>query len=118
MKRALIFSTAALLLVSYIVGYRFLPWRDAGRFRNAELFVHTRDFRYEWEARLFYPAAYVEWLLIRAYPRPWLPHPSWSTYPQVLLLEGGEWRAIFPHGAFRERPNQSMNPTAPILSDI
>jgi hypothetical protein len=102
MKRWLIIGLV-ILLISYIIAYRFLPWRDCGRFRNAEVFVHTRDFRYEWEARLFYPAAYVEWLLIRAYPRPWLPHPSWSAYPQALLLEADEWRATFPRDAFRKK---------------
>ena len=61
MKRWLVIG-GVILLISYIIAYRFLPWRNCGRFRNAEVFVHTRDFRYEWEARLFYPA-YVEWLL-------------------------------------------------------
>jgi len=102
MRRSLIIC-AALLLATYIVAYRFLPWRDAGRFRNAEVFVHTRAFRYDWEAQIFYPAAYVEWLLIRAHPQPWLPHPSWSDYPQVLLLEGHQFRATLPRHAFRKK---------------
>jgi hypothetical protein len=101
MKRWLILGVA-ILLISYIIAYRFLPFRDATRFRNAEVFVHFRDFHYEWEARLFYPAACVEWLLIRAYPRPWLPHPSWTDYPQVLLLQGYEWRTTFPSDVFRK----------------
>jgi hypothetical protein len=96
-------SGAIILLVGYIIAYRFLPWCDAGRFRNAELFVHTRDFHYAWEARFFYPAAYIEWLLIRAHPQPWLPHPSWATYPQVLLLEAQDYRATFPRNAFRKK---------------
>jgi len=102
MKRWLIAVAAMLLIVTYIAGYRFLPWRDASRFRNAEVFVHTRDFRYEWETRLFYPAAYFEWLLIRAHPQPWLPHPSWASYPQVLLLEAQDFRRTFPRDAFRK----------------
>jgi|SRR5947207_1137923 len=61
MKRWLVIG-GVILLISYIIAYRFL--RGATMVvRNAEVFVHTRDFRYEWEARLFYPAAYVEWLL-------------------------------------------------------
>lgn len=112
MRRRVIAIAAIVLLVVYIAAYRFLPWRDASRFRNAELFVHTRDFRYEWEARLFYPAAYVEWQLIRLYPQPWLPHPSWASYPQVLLVEAGDHRWIFPCHAFRDRPNQSLEPIA------
>jgi hypothetical protein len=100
-----VISGAIILFVGYIIAYRFLPWRDAGRFRNVELFVHTREFRYEWEARFFYPAAYIEWRMIRAHPQPWLPHPSWSAYPQVLLLEGGDRRWTFPLTAFRNRPN-------------
>jgi hypothetical protein len=100
MKRWLVIG-AVVLLFGYIIAYRFLPWRDASRFRNAEVFVHTRDFRYDWEARLFYPAAWVEWLLIQTYPQPWLPHPSWSTYPQVLLLESEKFSATFPRDAFR-----------------
>ena len=111
MKRWVI-SGAIILLVGYSIAYRFLPWRDAARFRNAELFVHTREFRYEWEGRLFYPAAYMEWRMIRAHPQPWLPHPSWSTYPQVLLLEAGDRRWTFPLDAFRRKPNQSMKPTS------
>jgi hypothetical protein len=93
---------ALVVVGSYIVGYRFLPWGRADRFRNAEVLVHTREFSHEWEARLFYPAAYVEWLLIRGHPQPWLPHPSWSAYPQVLLLEGDDWKATFPRNAFRK----------------
>ena len=103
-----VISGAIILLFGYITGYRFLPWRDAGRFRNAELFVHTRDFHYAWEARFFYPAAYIEWLLIRAHPQPWLPHPSWATYPQVLLLEAQDYRATFPRKRFAKEPSQSM----------
>ena len=102
MRRWVIAIAAIVLLVIYIAAYRFLPWRDASRFRNAEVFVHTRDFRYEWEARLFYPAAYVEWQLIRVHPQPWLPHPSWASYPQVLLLEAEDFRATFPRDAFRK----------------
>jgi hypothetical protein len=102
MKRWII-SGALILLVGYIIAYRFVPWRDAGRFRNAELFVHTRDFHYPWEARVFYPAGYIEWLLIRAHPQFWLPHPSWATYPQVLLLEAQDYRATFPCDAFRKK---------------
>jgi hypothetical protein len=45
---------------------------------------------------LFYPAAYVEGLIIHAYPYPFLPHPWWWELPQVLLLEGPEYRATFP----------------------
>jgi hypothetical protein len=101
MKRWLVIG--AVIFIGYIVAYRFLPWRDASRFRNAELFVHTRGFRYEWEARLFYPAAYVERVLIRTYPRPWLPHPSSSIYRQVLLLEAENFRATFPGDAFRQK---------------
>ena len=101
MKRRIIVFAAVLLAICYGAAYRFLPWREASRFRNAEMFVHVRDFRYEWEARLFYPAAYIEWLLIRAYPAPWLPHPSWAAYPQVLLLEAQDFRATFPRNAFR-----------------
>src|SRR4029453_1792226 len=112
MKRWVI-SGAITLLVGYSIAYRFLPWRDAGRFRNAELFVHTREFRYEWEGRLFSPAAYMEWRMFPPHPQPWLPHPSWSTYPQVLLLEAGDRRWTFPLNAFRNRSNQSMKPTAP-----
>jgi hypothetical protein len=63
---------------------------------------HTRDFHYEWEARLFYPAAYIEWLFICAHPQQWLPDPSWATYPQVLLLEAQDYRATFPRDAFRK----------------
>ena len=103
MKRRIIVFAAVLLAICYGAAYRFLPWRDASRFRNAEVFVHVRDFRYEWEARLFYPAAYIEWLLIRVHPQPWLPHPSWATYPQVLLLEAQDYRAIFPRDAFRKK---------------
>ena len=103
MRRWIIAIAAIVLLFSYIAAYRFLPWRDASRFRNAEVFVHTRDFKYEWEAGLFYPAAYVEWLFIRAHPQPWLPHPSWASYPQVLLLEAGDVRIVFPHDAFRKK---------------
>jgi hypothetical protein len=95
-------GTAILVLATYIVAYRFLPYRDCSRFRHAEVFVHVRDFKYEWEGRLFYPAAFVEWLLISAYPRPFLPHPSWASYPQVLLLEARDYRATFPRGAFRK----------------
>ena len=102
MKRWLIIG-ALTLLTSYTIAYRFLPWRRADRFRNAEVFVHTREFPHEWEVRLFYPAAFVEWLLIRAHPQPWLPHPSWSTYPQVLLLEAEDFRATFPRDAFRQK---------------
>jgi hypothetical protein len=102
MKRWLVVVAAALLIASYIIAYRFMPWRHASRFRNAEVFVHTRDFGHEWQARLFYPAAYVEWLLIRAHPQPWLPAPSWASYPQVLLLEGGDFRATFPREAIRK----------------
>lgn len=103
MRRGLICVTAVLLVVSYAAAYRLLPVRrEASRFRNAEVFVHTREFRHESEARLFYPAAWVEWLLIRAHPQPWLPHPSWATYPQVLLLEGQDYRATFPSHAFRK----------------
>ena len=102
MKRWMIAIAASILLLSYIAAYRFLPWRDASRFRNAEVFVHTIDFRYEWQARLFYPAAYVEWRMILVHPQPWLPHPSWASYPQVLLLEGQDFRAIFPRDAFRK----------------
>ena len=40
--------------------------------------IAIRDFQYEWEARLFNPEAYVGWLLIRAHPKPWLPHASFS----------------------------------------
>jgi hypothetical protein len=101
MKRWLILVLAMLLVVTYLAGYIFLACRDASRFRHAGVFVHTRDFRYESEARLFYPAAYVEWLLIRAHPKPWLPHPSWASYPQVLLLEAQDFRTTFPHDAFR-----------------
>ena len=50
----------------------------------------------------FYPAAYIESLLIRTYPRPFLPHPSWSEYSQVLLLEAGDFRATFPRDAFHK----------------
>jgi len=114
MRRWFIAIALILLVVSYTAAYRFLPWRDASRYRNAEVFVHTRDFRYVWEVRLFYPAAYIEWQLIRTHPQPWLPHPSWATYPQVLLLEAGDFRIIFPRDAFRKRPNQSMKPTAPL----
>ena len=117
MKRWVIGSAAILLVASYVVAYRFLPFRDATRFRNAEVFVHVRDFQHEWQGRLFYPAAYAEWLLIRAYPRPWLPHPSWSEYPQVLLLEAGDRRWTFPRDAFRNRPNQSLEPTAGRFDD-
>ena len=60
MKRWLIIG-ALTLLTSYTIAYRFLPWRRADRFRK---------FPHEWEARLFYPAAFVEWLLIRAHPQP------------------------------------------------
>jgi hypothetical protein len=67
------------------------------------LFVHTRDFHYPWEARVFYPAGYIEWFLIRAHPQFWLPHPSWATYPQVLLLEAQDYRATFPCDAFRKK---------------
>jgi hypothetical protein len=102
MRRWVIAIAAIVLLVIYIAAYRFLPWRDALRFRNAEVFVHTRDFRCEWEARLFYPAAYVEWRLIRVHPQLWLPHPSWASYPQVLLLEAEDFRATFPRDAFRK----------------
>jgi hypothetical protein len=113
MRRWLIAIVAILVVGGYVVTYRFLPWRNASRFRHAELFVHTRHFRYVWEVWLFYPAAYVEWRLIRAHPQPWLPHPSWASYPQVFLLEAGDYRIIFPRGAFRKGPNQSMKPTAP-----
>ena len=112
MKRWII-SGALILLVGYIIAYRFVPWRDAGRFRNAELFVHTRDFHYAWEARVFYPAAYIEWLLIRAHPQLWLPHPSWATYPQVLLLEAQDYVRHFRVMRFAKKSNQSMKPTAP-----
>jgi hypothetical protein len=105
-RRWLIAIAAILVVGGYVVTYRFLPWRNASRFRNAEVFVHTRDFRHEWEVRLFYPAAYIEWQLIRAHPQPWLPHPSWASYPQALLLEAGDFRIIFPRDAFRKRPNQ------------
>src|SRR5207302_10844507 len=105
---------AIAILASYAVAYRFVAFRDAARFRNAEVFVHTRAFQHDWQAEVFYPAAYIEWLLIRAHPQPWLPHPSWATYPQVLLLEAGDFRIIFPRDAFRKRPNQSMKPTAPL----
>ena len=72
---------------------------------NAELFVHTRDFHYPWEARdHFIPAAYIEWLsYIRARPQFWLPPPSWATCPQVLLLEAQDYRATFPRDAFRKK---------------
>ena len=102
MRRWVIAIAAIALLVIYVTAYRFLAWRDASRFRNAEVFVHTREFRYGWEARLFYPAAYVEWRLILAHPQPWLPHPSWASYPQVLLLEAEDFRATFPRDAFRK----------------
>ena len=101
MKRWVMAVAAIMLLVIYFAAYRFLPWRDVSRFRNAELFVHTREFPHEWEARLFYPAAYVERRLIRIHPQPWLPHPSWASYPQVLLLEAEDFRATFPRDAFR-----------------
>jgi hypothetical protein len=102
MKRWLILAGAMLLLASYAICYRYLPFRDASRFRHAEVFVHVREFRHEWQGRLFYPAAYIESLLIRTYPRPFLPHPSWSEYPQVLLLEAGDFRATFPRDAFHK----------------
>jgi hypothetical protein len=101
MKRCLILA-AILLIASYAITYRALPYRNASRFRHAEVFVHVRDFHYEWQARLFYPAGYIEWLLIRIYPRPFLPHPSWSQYPQVLLLEAEDFRATFPRDAFHK----------------
>ena len=103
-----VISGAIILLFGYITGYRFLPWRDAGRFRNAELFVHTRDFHYAWEARFFYPAAYIEWLLSRAHPQPRLPHPSWETFTQVVLLEAQDYRETFPRNRFAKRPSQAM----------
>ena len=93
---------AVIVVASYALAYRFVPQRDASRFRNAEVFVHVRDFSQPWQARVFYPAAFVEWLLIRTYPKPFLPHPSWSSYPQVLLLEGGDYRATFPPHAFHK----------------
>ena len=108
MKRWLIIGTL-ILAISYIASYRLLPWRRAERFRNAEVFVHIREFPHEWEARLFYPAGYAEWMFIRAYPRPWLPHPSWASYPQVLLMEAGDFRIIFPRDAFRKNTNASDN---------
>jgi hypothetical protein len=116
MRRWIIAIAAIVLLLSYIAAYRFLPWRHASRFRNAEVFVHTRDFPYEWEERLFYPAAFVEWLFIRAHPQPWLPHPSWAEYPEVLLLEGEDFRATFPRDAFSQKglTNRSSRP----LSDV
>jgi hypothetical protein len=64
MKRCLILA-AILLIASYAITYRALPYRNASRFRHAEVFVHVRDFHHEWQARLFYPAAYIEWLLVR-----------------------------------------------------
>jgi hypothetical protein len=100
MKRSLIIG-ASIFLAIYVAAYRVLPWRDAGLFRNAGVFVHTRDFGRDWQGRVFYPAAYCESLLIRAYPQPWLPHPSWSEHRQVLLLKGYDWRATFPRDAFR-----------------
>jgi hypothetical protein len=102
MKRWIIPVLAIAILASYAVAYRFVAFRDATRFRNAEVFVHTRAFQHDWQAELFYPAAYIEWLLIRAHPQPWLPHPSWATYPQVLLLESQNFRATFPRNAFRK----------------
>ena len=102
MKRRVVIATLIILGAGYMLAYRFLPKRDAGRFRNADVFVHVRYFSHDWECRIFYPAGWVESLIIRAYPYPFLPHPSWSELPQVLLLEGPEYRNTFPRHAFRK----------------
>jgi hypothetical protein len=49
MKRWLVIG--GVILLSYIIAYRFLPWRNCGRFRKTEVFVHTREFRYKWQAQ-------------------------------------------------------------------
>jgi hypothetical protein len=54
MKRWGICGATIVMIVVYMSAYTLLPVRlDASRFRNAEVFVHTREFRRDFEARLF-----------------------------------------------------------------
>jgi hypothetical protein len=100
-KAQIVLFAAVAILLAYAIAYRVSAHRDATRFRNADVFVHIRYFPHDWECRLFYPAAYVEGLIIQAYPYPFLPHPSWWELRQVLLLEGPEYRATFPRDGLR-----------------
>ena len=96
----IIIATVALLSLLYIAAYIYLPDRDSSRWRNAEVFVHTRIFKHDWQVTLFYPAAYIESLLIRAYPTQFCHPSSWADYPQALLIQADMNNSLFPHDAF------------------
>jgi hypothetical protein len=87
MKNTIRIAVILLLLTAYIVGYIYLPERDCGRARNAGAFFHYRLFNHAWEAYLYVPAGFVESLIIRSYPEPFLPNPSWADEPQVLFIQ-------------------------------
>jgi hypothetical protein len=85
---------AIVLFVTYIAGYIFLPERYSGRARNADAFFHYRIFNHRWEAYLYIPAGWAESLIIRSYPEPFLPNPSWAKESQILFIQ-------FPEGNIR-----------------
>jgi hypothetical protein len=82
------FSILAAIFLVYAVLYLWLADRSASRARHAGEFFHYRFFSADWEARVFLLAAFVEASAIHVWPRPFLPHPSWETLPQKLILQG------------------------------
>lgn len=72
-----------------------LAERSEGRARGAGAFFHYRGFNHGWQARLFLPAAWVESLMIRTFPKVFLKEPSWSELPQALVVQFPEGNITF-----------------------
>ncbi len=100
MKRTLLFLLTS-LLVGYVVAYMLLPQRRPTPLRNAGKFAHVREFPYDWQVSVFYPAGLVEWGMIAANPKPFLSNPAWSTVPQLIVLEGRTCKATIPPRVLR-----------------
>lgn len=107
MRRTLIVVGGILTtMVLYIVGYMGLTWRDNGYARHANEFYHYRYVSYTWEYYLFMPAAFVESRVIWLDPLPFLPHPSWTSEPQVVIYkDSGKHMKRFRASKMRRWPS-------------
>ncbi len=80
----------------YLLGYFITSIRENALSRGGADFTHCMMFSNSYGVHFYVPIAYLEYLLIKKFPKEFSPNEGCSSCPQVLLLKDVNSNIRFP----------------------